>query len=76
MTSLSNCKLAKPTDEEILVAKFLSGDGLRVLFAMQRLFCDTTRPKDEIDAAFMQGRNSVILELYELLNRFEEQNHE
>lgn len=76
MQSLSNCKLPKPSDEEILVAKFLSGDGLRVLFAMQKLFCDTTRPKDEIDASYMQGRNSVILELYELLNRFEEENNE
>jgi hypothetical protein len=55
------------TEKEKLVKKFLSAYGLQVVSAMRELFCDATCPHNELDAAYMQGRNSVILRLYELL---------
>ena len=55
------------TDDEKTVKKFLSAHGLQVVSAMRKLFCDTTCPCNELEVAFMQGRNSVILKLYEIL---------
>ena len=60
-------------DKERLIRQcLLSYGGLQAVSAMRDLFCETACPSNELSAAYMQGRNSIILALYELMETKED----
>jgi hypothetical protein len=61
------------TKEEILIKRFFGeAGGYTVLEAIRKHFCDTGCPRDAVDCAYINGRNSVILQLFDILSKEED----
>jgi hypothetical protein len=65
-------KIEMLSDNERIIKTCLMSGGLQVVNAMREVFCETQRPANELDAAYIHGRNSVILELYQLIGTKED----